>query len=461
MSGETLFLVALVCGAIAISVGVALANRSERRRLDAALVRPGAKALVEPAPRRERPRKVPRVEPRGPVAALRAPPRPFRIVFGDPGTRDVAMERCPPEFAGRLVEIPAHVDLTSRLSPLLQHAPTLAEAPASATGHDLYLMTLSPTAAQGLGAGTYDFAPAAEAGFQIFFMDEDGVVARDTLTTDASLQPRSIARAFWQVFSIIVGKPHLASADKCLKRLAHEVAEIRPFLEEGRWSRLADRVAALERVLATLHPFALNRPQSTDDVAAIRAQLEKVEREAQADLGAIRAEIVGVVRGALGTSLIDFLGPDNDVTAAAERVERFAVPLRQRNLEILARCVAAQLLACLPGHQGFAQRWVGQIADDAVRESRLTDAGNAFLQLIDKKIDAEARARLNVEDHERLTYRVHAASRSVSERRGALIEALEDLQNVLDAQLEDQQRALVLVAQLDRTGRVRKLYRPA
>jgi hypothetical protein len=460
MSGETLFFVTLVCGAIAIAVGVALASRSEGRRLEAAPARPVDKARHESAPRRETPRKA-RDESRRPAAALRAPPSPFRIVLGDPGARDVAIERCPAEFAGRLVEIPAHADLTSRLSPLLQYAPTLTATPEGTAGQDLYLMTLSPTAAQGLGSGTYDLARAAEAGFQVFVMDEDGVVGQSTLTTDASLQPGSLALAFWQIFSIMVGQPHLASADKRLKHLAREVAEIRPFLERERWSRLSDRVVALERVLAALHPFARNRPRSTDDVVAVRGQLESMERETQADLDAIRAEIVALVRGALGAGLIDFLGPDNDVTAAAEQVERFAVPLRQRNLAFLTRGVAAQLLACLPGCQELAQRWVGQIADDAVRESRLADAGNAFLQLIDKKIENEARAKLNVEDRERLKGRVHAARRSVSEQRGALLQALEDLHDVLEAQSEAQQRALVLVARLDRAGRVRQLYRPA
>jgi hypothetical protein len=56
---------------------------------------------------------------------------------------------------------------------------------------------------------------------------------------------------------------------------------------------------------------------------------------------------------------------------------------------------------------------------------------------------------------------VQAARRSLSEQRGALIEALEDLDHVLEAQLKAQQSALVLVAQLDRGGRVRQLYRPS
>ena len=461
MSGETLFFAALAGGAIAIIIGIALANRSEGRRIEAAPTRPAAKARHESPPRRERPRKAARDGTGEPVAALSAPPRPFKIVFGAPDARDVTIERCPSEFVGRLVEIPAHVDLTSRLSPLLQYAHTLDAAHDGTAVQDLYLLTLSPTAAQGLGSGTYDFAPAAEAGFQVFVTDQDGVVGWDTLTTDASLRPRGLELAFWQVLSLMVGQPHLVSADKRLKRLAHEVAEIRPFLDGRRWSRFSDRVVALEQVLAALHPYARNRPRSADDVVALRGQLASVERETLADLEAIRAEIVALVRGSLSEGRVDFLGPDNDVTAAAERADRCAVPLRQRNLAFMVRGVAAQLLACLPGHQELAHRCVGRIVDEAVREARLADSGNAFLRLIDKKIENEARAKLNAEDHDRLLGRVQAARRSLSEQRGALIEALEDLDHVLEAQLEAQQNALVLVAQLDRGGRVRQLYRPS
>jgi hypothetical protein len=461
MSGESLFFVTLAFGAIAIMIGVGLANRAEGRRIEAGPTPPAAKVRHESPPRGERPRKAPRDGTGKPVAALSAPPRPFRIVFGAPDTLDVTIERCPFEFVGRLVEIPAHVDLTARLSSLLQYAPRLDAARDGTAAQDLYLLTLSPTAAQGLGSGTYDLAPAAEAGFQFFVTDEDGVVACDTLPADASLRPRGLELAFWQILFLMVGQPHLASADKRLKRLAHEVAEIRPFLDGRRWSRFSDRVVALEQVLTALHPYARNRPRSADDVVALRGQLESVERETQADHEAIRAEIVALVRGALGAGLVGFLGPDNDVTTAANRADRCALPLRQRNLAFMVRGVAAQLLACLPGQQELAQRFVGRIVDEAVRESRLADSGNAFLRLIDKKIENEARARLNAADHERLQGRVQAARRSLSEQRGALIEALEDLDHALEAQLEAQQNALVLVAQLDRGGRVRRLYRPS
>jgi hypothetical protein len=462
MSFDTLSIfVMLVCGAIAIAVGVALANRSERKRMEGAFARFAARPRPQSAPRAEPKAKGAQGRSRRPAAAaLRAPSRPFKIGLGEPGSLDVGIERCPPQFAGRLVEIPAHADLTSRLSPLLQHAPTLVPSPGVAAGQDLYVMTFSPAVAQGLVAGTYDLGSAAERGFHVFAVDEDGVVRHETLTADAALQPAGLTIAFWQVFSIVVGQRHLASADERLKRLADEAAEIRPFLESGRWSRLSGQVASLERILSALHPFARSRPRSRDDCAEVRGQLESVERGTREDLDAIRAEIVTVVRGALGAGLGDFLGSDRDVSAAAERIEQFSVPVRQRNLAFFTRGVAAQLLACLPGYQEPALRWVGQIADDAVRESRLDEAGNAFLRLIDKKIESEARAKLVVEDRERLTARLDAARQSLSEQRGALLEALEDLHDALEAQLQEQQRATVLVARLDRTGRVRHLFRP-
>jgi hypothetical protein len=427
--------------------------------MDRALEVAGGQPRQKSAPHPERRPRPARGGPRRPMAALRSPPRPFKIGLGEPRALDVAIERCPPQFEGHLVEIPAHADLTARLSTLLHHAPTLAPIPAA--GQDLYLLTFSPTVAQGLVAGTYDLGSVTEGGFRVFAVDEDGIVGQHTFAADAALQPAGLTAALWQILSIVVGQRHLASADKRLKRLAHEVAEIRPFLERARWSRLAGRVASLEQLLATLHPFARSRPRSRDEVAAIRSQLESMERETLEDLHAIRGEIVALVRDALGPARIEFLGPDRDLSAAAQRVEQFAVPLRHRNLAFLTRSVAAQLVACLPGCQGLGHRWVGQIADDAVRESRLSDAGNAFLKLIDKRIEHEARAKLNIEDHERLRARVDAALRSVSEQRGELLEALEDLHDVLEAQLQEQNRAMVLVARLDRTGRVRQLYLPA
>jgi hypothetical protein len=453
--------VTLVCGAMAIALGVALANRSERKRMERALADSGGQPRQKAAPRPERRPRAARGGSRRQMAALRSPPRPFKIGLGEPRALDVAIERCPSQFAGRLVEIPAHADLTARLSTLLHHAPTLAPIPAGAAGQDLYVMTFSPAAAQGVIAGSYDLGPVAEGGFRVFAVDQDGIVGQDTLTADAALQPAGLTAVLWQILSIVVGQRHLASADKRLKRLAHEITEIRPFLETGRWGRLSDRVASLEQLLAALHPFARNRPRSRDDVAEIRGQLERMERETLEDLDAIRAEIMALVRDALGTARIEFLGPDRDLSAAAQRVERFAVPLRHRNLAFVTRGVAAQLLACLPGCQELAQRWVGQIADDAVCESRLTDAGNAFLKLIDKKLEHEARAKLNPEDHERLRTRMDVARRSLSEQRGEMLEALEDLHDVLEAQLQEQNRAMVLVARLDRSGRVRQLFIPA
>jgi len=221
MSFDTLSIfVMLVCGAIAIAVGVALANRSERKRMEGAFARFAARPRQQSAPRAEPKAKAAQGRSRRPAAALRAPPRPFKIGLGEPGSLDVGIERCPPQFAGRLVEIPAHADLTSRLSPLLQHAPTLVPSPGVAAGQDLYVMTFSPAVAQGLVAGTYDLGSAAERGFHVFDVDEDGIVRHETLTADAALQPAGLTIAFWQVFSIVVGQRHLASADERLKRLA-------------------------------------------------------------------------------------------------------------------------------------------------------------------------------------------------------------------------------------------------